>query len=339
MLGNFSFNDAYRVIKNVVDERINMLIRSGAGVEVTWGTVASIDSSSTCSVYLFGESAPSTGFRFENGVKPNVLDPVRVSIDKRGNRWVDAVLGDSTLAYPKLEIDVRAGEIRAGDGTVAPVDVTVHDHDTEYDASGAASSAVASHAAADDPHPTYYKSGEAISVPTATITSPGSRITGPSGYSIPSGGTTLGSIEVYNPSTTTGDAYITFHNPNRYAAHFGLDGATSDLFYGGYSAGTKKKVWHAGNSTPPYQIRSGTATVVVNAGTNSGSVAVTWAAMTNVPDIVLVVQTTMPGGSGNFIVKTTSASWSTTGATLYANIATAPGANVSCGLHYVALSF
>lgn len=96
MLGNFSFNDAYRIIKNVVDERINMLIRSGAGVEITWGTVAGIDNPpNTCSVYLFGDSMPSSGFRLENGISVNVLDPVRVAIDKRGNRWVDGVLNPS----------------------------------------------------------------------------------------------------------------------------------------------------------------------------------------------------------------------------------------------------
>lgn len=133
MLSNFSFNDAYRVIKNVIDERINALTKSGAGIEVTWGTVAEITSPYTCSVYLFGESLPSEGFRLENGLKPNYLDPVRVSIDKRGNRWVDAILTDSTLPHNKLEIDVRDGEIRIGDGTVPPTLLSaIHDHDSDY---------------------------------------------------------------------------------------------------------------------------------------------------------------------------------------------------------------
>src|SRR4029434_6982561 len=40
----------------------------------------------------------------------------------------------------------------------------------------------------------------------------------------------------------------TFHMSGRYAAHLGIDRATNDLFYGGYSAGaTKFRVWHAGN--------------------------------------------------------------------------------------------
>src|SRR5687768_9251866 len=89
---NFSFNDAYRVIKNVVDERIAAITRSGAGVDITWGTVAALTSPYECSVYIHGNSEPSYGFRLENGVVPNVLDPVRVAIDKRGNRWVEGIL-------------------------------------------------------------------------------------------------------------------------------------------------------------------------------------------------------------------------------------------------------
>jgi hypothetical protein len=89
---NFSDNQAFRLINNVIDQRINQLTRSGAGIEITWGTVASIDSPYDCSVYLFGDSVPSVGFRLENGIMPNLLDPVRVAMDKRGNRWIEAVL-------------------------------------------------------------------------------------------------------------------------------------------------------------------------------------------------------------------------------------------------------
>lgn len=131
---NFSFNDAYRVIKNVIDERISMLTKSGAGIEVTWGTVASIDDAATCSVYLLDEGVPSSGFRLENGIKPNLLDPVRVSIDKRGNRWIDAILNDGSTAFPKMEIDPRSGEVRLGDGTVAPTPVvTTNSQNLEFE--------------------------------------------------------------------------------------------------------------------------------------------------------------------------------------------------------------
>lgn len=108
MLSGFSFNDAYRIIKNVVDERINALVRSGAGVDILWGTVAGIGTPpNTCSVYLPGETVPSTGFRLENGMKPNLLDPVRVAIDKRGNRWVEAVLNPTAGGF----LDVRNNQV------------------------------------------------------------------------------------------------------------------------------------------------------------------------------------------------------------------------------------
>jgi hypothetical protein len=108
LLSGFSFNDAYRIIKNVVDERINALVRSGAGVDILWGTVASIGTPpNTCSVYLPGETVPSTGFRLENGMKPNLLDPVRVAIDKRGNRWVEAVLNPVAGGF----LDVRNNQV------------------------------------------------------------------------------------------------------------------------------------------------------------------------------------------------------------------------------------
>lgn len=121
---NFSYNDAYRIINNVIDERINMLTGSAAGVEYTWGTVASIDTPYLCSVTLYGNTDPSGGFRIENGMTPNVLDPVRVAMDKRGNRWIEGIISDSTATYNKLEIDPRDGEIRVGDGTAAPTALT-----------------------------------------------------------------------------------------------------------------------------------------------------------------------------------------------------------------------
>lgn len=48
--------------------------------------------------------------------------------------------------------------------------------------------------------------------------------------------------------TAGSDAFITFHVSGDYAAHFGIDGTTNDLSYGGWSAGAVKyRVWHAGN--------------------------------------------------------------------------------------------
>ena len=55
-------------------------------------------------------------------------------------------------------------------------------------------------------------------------------------------------IEVYQ-ATSGSDAFMTFHISNTKAGYFGLDGATGDLFWGGWSVGaTKHKVYHAGNT-------------------------------------------------------------------------------------------
>jgi hypothetical protein len=54
-------------------------------------------------------------------------------------------------------------------------------------------------------------------------------------------------LEVFQ-NTTNADAAITFHVSGDYAAYFGLDGTTNDLFWGGWSAGAAKyKIWHAAN--------------------------------------------------------------------------------------------
>ena len=108
---NFSFNDAYRVIDRVIDERIRQLTKSGAGIDYQWGTIAALPSAYTASVYLDPNTTDqSFGFRLENGLKPNLLDPVRVAIDKRGNKWVDAILNPTAggildIRNRKLHID------------------------------------------------------------------------------------------------------------------------------------------------------------------------------------------------------------------------------------------
>lgn len=44
------------------------------------------------------------------------------------------------------------------------------------------------------------------------------------------------------------DAFMSFHVGGDYATYFGLDGATNDLFVGGWSKGAAKyKIWHSGN--------------------------------------------------------------------------------------------
>jgi hypothetical protein len=56
-------------------------------------------------------------------------------------------------------------------------------------------------------------------------------------------------LTIFN-DTIGRDAFITFHVSNDYAGYFGLDGATNDLFWGGWSVGTSTKytILHTGNN-------------------------------------------------------------------------------------------
>jgi len=57
-----------------------------------------------------------------------------------------------------------------------------------------------------------------------------------------------GALQILQPHTTTGDAFMTFHVSNSFSAHFGLDRSTNDFFVGGWSMGAVKyRVYHAGN--------------------------------------------------------------------------------------------
>jgi hypothetical protein len=54
-------------------------------------------------------------------------------------------------------------------------------------------------------------------------------------------------LEVYQ-ATIGADAFMQFHVASSYALNFGIDGATNDIFVGGWSMGAvKHKIWHAGN--------------------------------------------------------------------------------------------
>ena len=79
--------------------------------------------------------------------------------------------------------------------------------------------------------------------------------------------------------TAGSDAFITFHVAGDYAAHFGIDGTTNDLSYGGWSAGAVKyRVWHAGNQATLFTSPSLTGTPTAPtaaAGTNTTQIATT----------------------------------------------------------------
>lgn len=90
--------DAGRILK-VIDSQIDKKIRSGAGLDITYGQVFGIEGD-IASVYLHGSrelveegevAEPSAGFRIPTHLYVNPSDYVRVTIDQRGHRWIDEV--------------------------------------------------------------------------------------------------------------------------------------------------------------------------------------------------------------------------------------------------------
>ena len=120
-------NDASRII-NVINKVIDQKLKSGAGIDITYGQVHSI-SGTECSVYIAGSrevaetygegSIPTSGFRIPGSIAVHPNDFVKVSIDSRGHRWIEDVI--PTTTYPKAILDSTGGAILLGDGTTAPV--------------------------------------------------------------------------------------------------------------------------------------------------------------------------------------------------------------------------
>ncbi len=113
---------------------------------------------------------------------------------------------------------------------------------------------------------------------TGTVSSYANSVAGGSNMNIDENGVTV----VNMPTTTIanggqvntlqvlgnngGDAFMTFHIAGDYAAHFGLNGSTNDLAYGGWSAGGNRyKVFHEGNSWAPYRMSAGILTTSASA--------------------------------------------------------------------------
>lgn len=109
-------NDASRII-DAIDQRVEKGTASAALVETTLGVVASVAADGkTASVYLYGQTDPSTNFRVTNDQRVIAGDSVRVAIDKgRGDRSIQEVL--TVTAYRKLETDHQRGEVRMGSGS------------------------------------------------------------------------------------------------------------------------------------------------------------------------------------------------------------------------------
>lgn len=335
----FTDADAQRLLR-IVDERIERRL-SQTQVRYLWGTVASVDSTNKkCSVYILGDGTASDGFRFEAMRAPGVGQVVLVSISPDGDRWIEknasaVQLGDGNSLWNGSALELRTN------GGSQYIDFA-NDTSTDYDAR-----IIYSPALYDEYLRIMGKDLRAtgnvyIDGKITEVLSSGSRFRTGSGINAGVASDAAKAIEVYNPSTTTGDAFITFHNPNRYAVHFGLDGSTNELFVGGWSAGAaKSKIWTGANSTPPYQIRFGAANMTCTAGASNSSAAVTWGAMVSAPDIVIVQQTSLPGGSGQVTEKTAASTWSATGATIYlypSSGGTFPS-TMTIELRYVALKF
>lgn len=112
-------NDASRII-DVIDGRIQRNTRSGAKVEYTWGTIASIAADGrTAGAYLYGETDGayiSEGFRFPDASYATIGDSVKVAMDYgTGDRWIEEVSPGS--AYRKLIVDTARAQLHFGPGT------------------------------------------------------------------------------------------------------------------------------------------------------------------------------------------------------------------------------
>jgi hypothetical protein len=83
----------------------------------------------------------------------------------------------------------------------------------------------------------------------------------------------VNTFQILQP-TAQADAFITFHISGDYAAHFGIDGTTNDLSYGGWSAGANKyRVWHAGNQATLFTSPTFTGTVILPTSATGGASA------------------------------------------------------------------
>lgn len=119
------FNDehASRVIA-AIQTRAERKLKSGAMVQTTWATVASVDADQkTAGAYLYGETDGayiSGGFRIPETTYLTVGQKVKVAMNyATGERWIEEVQVPAT-AYKKIIVNLATGQILTGDGTGAP---------------------------------------------------------------------------------------------------------------------------------------------------------------------------------------------------------------------------
>lgn len=119
--------EASRIL-GAIDGRIEKNTRSGAGIEVTYGQVYDIVGD-RASVYIVGSrelaesnggvAEPSPDFRIPTHLTIATSDYVRVSMDSRGDRWID----ESLEPQPDPTVDLsELGEINIGN--VSPASLT-----------------------------------------------------------------------------------------------------------------------------------------------------------------------------------------------------------------------
>lgn len=88
-------------------------------------------------------------------------------------------------------------------------------------------------------------------------------------------------LEVFQANANA-DAFITFHVSGDFAAHFGLDGASNDLFFGGWSVGAvKNRVFHAGNGWRRVERQSSSCDVQLTVTTSDLAVSGTLLSFAN----------------------------------------------------------
>lgn len=150
-------------------------------------------------------------------------------------------------------------------------------------------------------------------------------VTTPAGFS----GNNTSAVNTLQVFQATGgaDAFMTFHIQGDYAAHFGLDGTTNDLFYGGWSNGANKyRICHAAN-LGNFTNYIGTTAIALNRASASQSLT----GITSIDGSASFITGTNIGKTGaqGFISNTSwnSGSWANTAISgLGMTIANTPGA-------------
>lgn len=123
------FNQATRIL-GVMDQQIRKGTKSGARIDVTYGQVYGV-SGGYASVYIAGSrelaaltgevAIPSDYFRIPTILDVAASDYVRISIDDRGHRWIDEVLGPTKINALSIAVggQITAASVAASGAVTA----------------------------------------------------------------------------------------------------------------------------------------------------------------------------------------------------------------------------